>query len=252
MSQTPRLHLHYPVGTDPADVPSDNGALALGIDRAAVYDQGALTGRPAAGLAGSFYLDTASGTLFLDTGTAWIALNTVPVEPPGTLKLTARATPDAGYLFCDGAAVSRTTYAALFDAIGSKYGAGNGTSTFNLPNALGRVMLGGAPADLGRQGGAASVVLSGAQMPSHAHGGGTAGMNAANPHSHVNSLMNVFPYSPPGGGVNVFSPDASNIGVAWPNAAVDVNHAHAITAEGGSQAHENMPPYVTVAVEIRT
>ncbi len=47
-----------------------------------------------------------------------------------------------GYLLCNGAAVSRTTYAALFAAIGTKFGAGDGSSTFNLPDARGRVLWG--------------------------------------------------------------------------------------------------------------
>ncbi len=48
----------------------------------------------------------------------------------------------AGYLLCDGAAVSRSTYAALFAAIGTAYGVGDGSSTFNLPDLRGRVLQG--------------------------------------------------------------------------------------------------------------
>jgi microcystin-dependent protein len=47
-----------------------------------------------------------------------------------------------GWLLCDGSAVSRTTYARLFSAIGTKYGSGNGSTTFNLPNFKGRVPVG--------------------------------------------------------------------------------------------------------------
>ena len=46
----------------------------------------------------------------------------------------ANATPAGGFLLCNGAAVSRTTYAALFAAIGTTYGSGDGSTTFNLPN----------------------------------------------------------------------------------------------------------------------
>ena len=53
---------------------------------------------------------------------------------PGRLVVTFRDTPEPGTLACNGAAVSRTAYAALFAAIGTKYGAGDGSSTFNLPN----------------------------------------------------------------------------------------------------------------------
>lgn len=52
---------------------------------------------------------------------------------PGDIKLAAYSTPPTGWLKCNGAAVSRTTYADLFAAIGTTYGAGNGTTTFNLP-----------------------------------------------------------------------------------------------------------------------
>lgn len=48
----------------------------------------------------------------------------------------------SGYLLCNGAAVSRTTYAALFDVIGTTYGTGNGSSTFNLPNLADRFIQG--------------------------------------------------------------------------------------------------------------
>lgn len=53
---------------------------------------------------------------------------------PGRLVVTFRDTPEPGTLACNGAAISRTTYAKLFAAIGTKYGTGDGSSTFNLPN----------------------------------------------------------------------------------------------------------------------
>lgn len=48
-----------------------------------------------------------------------------------------------GYLLCNGAAVSRTTYAKLFNVIGTAYGSGDGSTTFNLPNIEGRFVEGG-------------------------------------------------------------------------------------------------------------
>lgn len=54
--------------------------------------------------------------------------------PTGAVLAYAKNTPPAGYLACNGAAVSRSTYAALFAAIGTTFGAGNGTTTFNLPD----------------------------------------------------------------------------------------------------------------------
>ncbi len=51
----------------------------------------------------------------------------------GDIKMSGRATPGAGWLLCDGSAISRTTYAKLFAAIGTAFGVGDGSTTFNLP-----------------------------------------------------------------------------------------------------------------------
>lgn len=60
--------------------------------------------------------------------------------PPGTMIHFAGKTLPDGWLICNGAAVSRTTYADLFKAIGTTYGTGDGSTTFNLPNAGGRFL----------------------------------------------------------------------------------------------------------------
>jgi microcystin-dependent protein len=56
------------------------------------------------------------------------------IAPTGTIVMYSAGTAPSGWLFCDGTAVSRTTFASLFTLIGTTYGAGNGTTTFNLPN----------------------------------------------------------------------------------------------------------------------
>lgn len=61
--------------------------------------------------------------------------------PSGVIQMYAGSTAPTGYLLCDGSAVSRTTYSALFSVIGTSYGVGNGTSTFNLPNPDGNVNI---------------------------------------------------------------------------------------------------------------
>lgn len=71
-------------------------------------------------------------------------------------------------LICDGSAVSRTTYAELFTAIGTTYGTGNGSTTFNLPNLVDR-MLYGKKDSTGVTGGVSSVTLSTANLPAHTH-----------------------------------------------------------------------------------
>jgi microcystin-dependent protein len=62
--------------------------------------------------------------------------------PPGTIIHYAGRTVPSGWLICNGANVSRTDYAALFAAIGTIYGAGNGSTTFGLPNLNGRLLEG--------------------------------------------------------------------------------------------------------------
>ena len=61
----------------------------------------------------------------------------------GAVIFAARTTAPAGYLKANGAAVSRTVYAALFAAIGTTFGAGDGSTTFNLPDLRGQFMRGG-------------------------------------------------------------------------------------------------------------
>ena len=60
--------------------------------------------------------------------------NKMEVDAPGVIKLFAGDTPPEGHLVCNGSAISRAAYPELFAAIGTRYGAGDGVSTFNLPN----------------------------------------------------------------------------------------------------------------------
>lgn len=110
--------------------------------------------------------------------------------PIGTVLDFAGTTAPDGALLCFGQAVSRTTYAALFAVISTTFGAGDGTTTFNLPDARGRVCagkddMGGSAASrltsggsgvngstLGAVGGAQTHTLTEAQMPAHTHGTG--------------------------------------------------------------------------------
>ena len=66
--------------------------------------------------------------------------------PTGVVQAFAGSTTPQGWLLCDGSAVSRTDYAALFNAIGTTYGSGDGSSTFNLPNLTDRFIEGNATA----------------------------------------------------------------------------------------------------------
>ena len=91
-------------------------------------------------------------------------------EPAGIVMPFAGSTAPQGYLLCDGSAVSRTDYADLFTAIGTVYGAGDGVSTFNLPDLSGRVVLGVSQSHaLGTTGGEATHTLTEQELPAHSH-----------------------------------------------------------------------------------
>ena len=81
--------------------------------------------------------------------------------------------PSDKWKICDGSAVSRTIYASLFTLIGTTYGAGDGSTTFNLPDYQGRVPIGVNPDPLGAAVGARSVELTAANLPTHTHSIGT-------------------------------------------------------------------------------
>ena len=111
----------------------------------------------------------------------------VPSQVPvGVVSAFAGVNAPAGWLMCAGQAVSRTDYSALFNALSTTYGSGDGSTTFNLPDLRGRVPagvdnMGGTAASrltstvlsasntLGATGGAQTHTLTEAQMPSHTH-----------------------------------------------------------------------------------
>lgn len=102
---------------------------------------------------------------------------TMTSNPVGTIVAFAGTTAPAGWLLCDGAAKSRTTYSALFGVLGVLYGAGDGVATFNVPNLTGRVVSGavaggvgtGTSQPLGAAFGAEETTLAVSNIPPHAH-----------------------------------------------------------------------------------
>lgn len=117
------------------------------------------------------------------SGTNKIRAESVGVIPTGGIAPYAGSSAPSGWLLCDGAAVSRTTYAALFAVVSTTYGVGDGSTTFNLPDLRGRVPagldnLGGTSANritfatadtLGGAYGAQTHTLTTSQIPAHTH-----------------------------------------------------------------------------------
>jgi len=145
----------------------------------------------------SAYSSTAAGTsgqVLTSNGTGAPTWTTVATTPAGVIQQYAGASAPTGYLLCQGQAVSRSTYAALFAVVGTTYGSGDGSTTFNLPDLRQRVPVGrhtsGTFNTLGGTGGAETHTITTAQLPSHNHDVGTLATASGGSHSHT-----LMPYS---------------------------------------------------------
>ena len=86
---------------------------------------------------------SATSIVTIDTsGNMAATINSNSITPTGVLLPFAGSSAPSGFLFCDGSAISRSTYAALFAVISTTYGAGDGSTTFNVPNTQGVFLRG--------------------------------------------------------------------------------------------------------------
>lgn len=151
-------------------------------------------------------------------------------EITGVIKEYAGIIAPTGYLIADGSAVSRSTYSALFAICGTNYGAGNGTTTFNIPDKRGNVGVGYKSGDinfgtLGKTGGEQTHTLITSEIPSHSH---------------------IEQYS--GNDGTQAGPYMSNS-----NAAAAITASNASTQNtGGDGAHNNIQPYQVFNYIIKT
>jgi microcystin-dependent protein/outer membrane murein-binding lipoprotein Lpp len=136
--------------------------------------------------------------------------------PVGVILAYGASNAPTGWLLCDGAAVSRSTYAALFGVVGTTYGAGDASTTFNVPNLVERFPLGHTNL-LGVASGVSSVTLTIDQIPAHTH------------NLFVFPGENIsYPTRPKGNG------DDPTLGT------------RDTSSTGGGLPHTNMPPNLTV------
>jgi microcystin-dependent protein len=161
------------------------------------------------------------------TGVHGVGTNRVAYFMPGEIKMWAGAVAPPLWLFGQGQAVSRTTYAALFAAIGTTYGVGDGSTTFNLPDFTDRVPMGGGV--LGAAGGANSRTLATENLPSHNHSfSATTGSNGS--HTH---LIN---YSEATGSAYANLPRGTGTKVGDNRQAIESDgaHTHSVSGTTGS------------------
>ena len=200
---------------------------------------------------------------FLQTdGSGNLSFSIVEGVPSGSVFCRAIATVPTGYLECNGAAVSRTTYSALFAIIGTAYGAGNGSSTFNLPDLRGEFIRGfdnGRGVDSGR-----SVATSqGGQNASHNHSISVSGTTSNPTPTLTGDVRRISEgYRAQGTASGVFTKvNDGNNNITGSSStspvagfSMDATHTHTFSASGntGSQGSEARPRNIAMMYIIKT
>ncbi len=142
--------------------------------------------------------------------------------PISSIMPYLKATAPENWLICDGSAISRTDYSELFNAIGTTFGEGDGSTTFNLPNIKGRTIVGLDAEDtdfntIGKTLGEKTHTLTVAEMPEHTHKF-RASTKLGNDESTI------------------------TYGEKTSGSVISGNYGNAIQKEGSSQSHNNIQP----------
>lgn len=206
-----------------------SSSATYNVDEIAIYDNRIfknLTGTNTATTPDEDTTNWEETTLASMSGGGGVTGDTLPI---GSIVPYGSATAPTNWLVCDGSAVSRTTYAELFAAIGTSFGAGNGSTTFNLPNLKGKVAVGQDANDtdfdtIGETGGEKTHTLTINEMPSHNHN-----LN--------NSIVTLAQQ-----GTTSLSNTSGNNSTGYYYNAI---------SQGGGQAHNILQPYQVVCYIIK-
>lgn len=189
--------------------------------------------------------------------------------PTGAILPFAGSTAPTDFLLCYGQAVSRTTYSDLFTAIGTTYGAGDSSTTFNVPDLRGRVVagqddMGGTSANrltnqtggvngdtLGATGGSETHTLTDSEMPEHTHAAGTLDTSSTTPSITIPTRQYAGSGSNDANRLSQGSSGASTASLAVSSGS----HKHDITGStasaGSDDAHNNVQPTIVLNYIIR-
>lgn len=240
---------------------------------------------PASPTNGQQYTYGAATYVYDSSIPGWLAYPTLPGGvPAGTIVQWGTNTAPANWMICDGTAISRSTYASLFQVIGTTYGSGDGSTTFNLPDLRGRVPVGkngGSFGTLAATGGSESVTLTAAQIPGHTHSGTTASAgnhthtysgttNTTGAHTHqlqgsnggssgvsmavTGNTNNDFGFGPMNGARANSAGDHAHT-FSGTTSDVSTTHTHTFTTDngtGGGGSHTNVQPYLVLNYIIKT
>lgn len=212
----------------------------------------------------------------MQASVASLTSNSLPrSELTGTIVMWSGTSAPSGWLLCDGSAISRATYSRLFAITSTRFGAGNGSTTFSVPDLRGKFPVGYNSAEsefnvLGNNSlarGTKTVALITAQMPAHNHyydhyHTGVTNLDGA--HRHNTKGINGANIA--GSGYSYMVQDDDNVGSVWTNSSSS-EHQHAFATSwatvsgaskpntdnaGSGQGHPNLPPYLPINFIIKT
>jgi microcystin-dependent protein len=241
---------------------SNTGAVTLSIDGQTAQPLRFLTGvdLPSGVLiSGSLYQATyrsASGEWLLHSFNA--SIYSIPIG--GGIDFWGAAAPNGSFALAQGQAISRTTYATLFSLFGTTYGTGDGSTTFNIPDKVGRVsamldgssarlsssFFGGNPASLGAHGGLESETLTLAQLPTGITTSGSNTITVTGPSGHTNPFDASLSASTSSGGTPVWAG-----GVASSGSYSGTNTITATSNNTSGNAHNVVQPTIICNYIIR-